>query len=130
MPSSSGAPRPASRRLASLALALLLCALPALAADTYAVFVELRPPYAANRAAMRKLLEQEGHRSSAEGEREIVLALSAAQLKALFDANVARRKVAASSRPGMTEEAYLENATIPPRFAKYIRRVYFDPQRG
>lgn len=100
------------------------------AADRYTVFAELRAPYGSNRASLQRVLKREGYEAHAEGEREVALVLTRAQLKALFHANVVHRKVAASSRPAMVEQPYLENATIPPRLARYIRSVYFDPQRS
>jgi hypothetical protein len=120
----------AERLLLLLVTAVLLPAAQALGDERYTVFMELEPPYAANRAALQKLLKREGHGAYPEGDREAALVLTAAQLKALFGARVVVRKVAASARPGMVEQPYLESAVIPPRLARYIRRVYLDPQRG
>ena len=120
----------ASRLSASLALAALLLPAPALAADEYTVFAELLPPYRISRPALAKALKKEGYEVHAEGDREVVLILTAAQIEELFQAKVAYRRVAKSSGPGMRDEAYLEAGAIPPRFARYIRRVYFDPQRS
>src|SRR5262245_29655236 len=128
--SSSGARRPASRLSASLILAALLCAAPASAADVHTVFAELHAPYAANRNRLRKLLKQEGYEAHAEGDREVALLLTAAQIQALFKGRIVVRKVAASSHAGMVDQPYLESAVIPQRLAKYIRRVYLDPQRS
>jgi len=130
MRSFSGVRRPASRLSASLALAALLLAAPALAEETYTVFAELDPPYATNRSALAKLLKQEGYEVHAEGTREVVLVLTAAQIRWLFNGKVIHRRVAKSSGPGMVDVPFLESATIPPRLAPYVRRVYFDPQRS
>jgi hypothetical protein len=107
----------------------LLCASPAYGADTYTVFAELKPPYRNSRAAVQKVLKQEGYEAHAEGDREVALVLTGTQIKSLFAGRVVYRKVAASSHSGMIEQAYLESAVIPPRLARYIRRVYLDPQR-
>ena len=128
--SSSDARRPASRLSISLAARAVLCASQAHGSDTYTLFAELKPPYRSNRTAVQKVLKQEGYEAHAEGDREVALVLTKAQIQSLFSARVVVRKVAASSRPGMVEQPYLEDSTIPPRLAKYIRRVYFDPQRG
>jgi hypothetical protein len=104
--------------------------LPAYGADTYTVFAELKPPYRDSRAAVQKVLRQEGFEAHPEGNREVALVLTQAQIRSLFAGRVIYRQVAASSRPGMVEQPFLEDATIPPRLAKYIRRVYFDPQRS
>jgi uncharacterized protein YijF (DUF1287 family) len=102
----------------------------AAAEEHHALFAELQPPYAASRAALRKMLAAEGYDAQAEGSREVVLALTAGQIHKLFQARITLRKVEASSRRGLIEQPFLEPAAIPPRFAKNIRRVYLDPQRG
>lgn len=98
--------------------------------ERYTLFVELRHPFESNRAALRKMLEAEGHESFPEGEREIALVLTAEQIGRLFQARVRYRYVEASAAPGIRSEPQLEGARIPGRFEKLIRRVYFDPQRG
>ena len=108
---------------------------PGLAADAlleerYTVFVELPPPYKSNRAALLKMLNAEGYRSHTEGEREITLALTEAEIKQLFQARIVRRTTGASATDRMIRESYLEGARIPARFEKLMRRVYLDPQRG
>jgi hypothetical protein len=130
MRSSSGVRRPASRLSASLALSALLFAAQAIAAETHTVFAELKPPFRSNRAAFQQALKKERIEAHSEGEREVALVLTAAQIQSLFGARVTYRQVAKSSGPGMIEQPFLESPTIPARFAKYIRRVYFDPQRG
>jgi len=96
----------------------------------YTLFVELRPPYEASRAALQKMLKAEEYESFAEGERQVVLVLTEAQIGKLFQARVRFRKVGASASDRIITEPYLEGARIPGRFGKLIRRVYFDPQRG
>ena len=115
-----------------LALAVMLPACPAWAQQAlrYTVFAELHPPLQSNRLALQKALKKEGIEAHAEGDGEVALLLTAAQIRKLFQAKVTYRKVEASSLSGTIEQAYLESATIPSRFAKYIRRVYLDPQRG
>ena len=120
----------ASKLSASLALAALLLPAPAPAADKYTVFAELLPPYRIHRPALAQALKKEGYELHAESDREVALILTAAQIRELFRAKVTYRRVGKSSGPGMAEEAYLEAGAIPPRFARYIRRVYFDPQRS
>ena len=123
-----------SSRAWGLALAALLCSaqlLPAAAQpERYTLFVALKPPYESNRATLQKMLEAEGYESSAEGDEELVLVLSAAQLKKLFQGRVRMRTVAASASDRMITQPTLESARIPARFAKLIERVYFDPQRS
>lgn len=96
----------------------------------HTVFVELQQPYERSRAALQKTLKAEGYESFAEGEREVALVLTEAQIGKLFEAKVRMRKVEGSATAGLREVPYLEGARIPARFEKLIRRVYFDPQRG
>ena len=124
-----------SSRAWGFALAALLCfaqLLPAAenAAERYALFVALKPPYESNRATLQKMLKAEGYESSVEGDEELVLVLSAAQLRKLFQAQVRMRTVAASATSTMITQPTLESAKIPRRFEKLIERVYFDPQRS
>jgi hypothetical protein len=98
--------------------------------ERYALFVALKPPHQSNRATLQKMLKAEGYESSVEGDEELVLVLSAAQLKTLFQAQVRMRTVAASASSGMITQPTLESARIPRRFEKLIERVYFDPQRS
>ncbi len=95
----------------------------------YTVFVELQPPYGSNRAKLQKQLKAEGYESHPEGERELALVLTEAQIGKLFLARIQYRKVEGSAAPGMREVPYLEGARIPARFGKLVRWVYFDPQR-
>jgi len=99
-------------------------------AERYALFVAVHPPYEKSRAVLQRTLKAEGYDSSKEGEREIVLVLTAAELKKLFQAQVRMRAVAASATSGMITQPTLESAKIPRRFEKLIERVYFDPQRS
>ena len=108
VPELSGSPRPDSK---------------------YTLFVELNWPYESNRAALRKMLRNEGYESFSEGEREFSLVLTAEQIGMLFQARVRFRKVEASASPGTVMQPFLELVRIPDRFGKLIRRVYFDPQR-
>jgi len=117
-----------------LALAAVLCIAPLLWAgeqpERYALFMALKPPYESNRATLQKMLKAEGYESSVEGDEELVLVLTAAQLKKLFQAQVRTRTVAASASDRMITQPTLESARIPRRFEKLIERVYFDPQRS
>jgi hypothetical protein len=116
-----------------LALAGTLCIPQCLAAaerETYTLFVELREPHEANRAALQKALKAEGYEAYPEGDREVSLALTGAELKKLFNARVVKRTVEKSATTGMASQPALEGERIPARFEKLIRRVYFDPQRG
>lgn len=122
-------------RLAARAvgLAILLCVLPLPAAEQperYTLFVALHPPYEANRAALRRILAAEGYESSAGGDEELVLVLTAGELSKLFQARVRMRTVAASASDRMVTQPTLESVAIPARFGKLIRSVYFDPQRS
>ena len=113
--------------LAALCLAQLL---PAAELERYTLFVALKPPYESNRATLQKMLKAEGYESSSEGDQELVLVLSAAQLKKLFQGRVRMQTVAASASDRMITQPTLESARIPARFEKLIERVYFDPQRS
>lgn len=119
-----------------LALAVILCVSPALPAaepqldDLYTVFVELRQPYASNRATLQKMLKAEGYDPFPEGEREISLVLTAEQIGKLFQARVRLRRAEASATPSAISQPSLEGARIPGRFGTLMRRVYFDPQRS
>lgn len=95
----------------------------------HTVFVELRPPYERNRVALQKALKVEGYESFPEGEREVALVLTEAQIGKLFRARVRIRTVEGSATGGLREVPYLEGARIPARFEKLARRAYFDPQR-
>lgn len=95
----------------------------------YTVFVELQPPYMSNRAALKKMLKADGYESFPEGERELALVLTEAQIGKLFQASVRMRKVEAGAAVGVREVPYLEGARIPHRFEKLMQRAYFDPQR-
>jgi hypothetical protein len=108
-PDRSGSPRPGSQ---------------------YTLFVELHRPYESSRAALKKMLKEEGHETFDEREQEISVVLTAAQIGKLFQAKVRLRKVEASASSGAITQPSLEGARIPARFEKLIRRVYFDPQRG
>jgi hypothetical protein len=99
-------------------------------AERYTLFVALHPPHESNRVTLRKMLKAEGHESFAEGDEELVLVLTAAELRKLFQARVRMRTVAASASDRMITQPTLESAVIPARFRKLIRRVYFDPQRS
>lgn len=98
--------------------------------DRYVLFIELRQPREANRAALQKALKAEGYEAWTEGDHEVSLALTAAELKKLFNARVVQRTVEKSATRGMASQPYLEGARVPARFEKLIQRVYFDPQRG
>jgi hypothetical protein len=123
-----------SNRAWGLALAALLCSgelLPAAAQpERYTLFVALKPPYESNRATLQKMLKAEGYESSAEGDEELVMVLTAAQLKKLFQGRVTMQTVAASASDRMITQPTLKSARIPTRFEKLIERVYFDPQRS
>jgi hypothetical protein len=96
----------------------------------YTVFVELRPPYGASRTTLQIVLKADGYESFPEGEREVALVLTEAQIGKLFQGRVRYRKVEASASAGTRAVPYLEGARIPARFEKLMRRVYVDPQRG
>jgi hypothetical protein len=98
--------------------------------ERYTLFVALQPPYEGNRATLQRMLKAEGYESSAEGDEELVLVLTAGELKKLFQAQVRMRTVEASAKPGQITQPTLEGTKIPARFDKLIRRVYFDPQRS
>jgi hypothetical protein len=120
-----------SRLVALCALLFMPHALPAAEpAERYTVFVAVQPPHAANRATLQKMLQREGYEASAEGDEELVMTLTEAELRKLFQARVRMRTVAASASDRMLTQPVLESAVIPPRFRKLIRRVYFDPQRS
>lgn len=90
----------------------------------------MHPPYESNRARLRKLLEDEGYESFPEGDQELVVVLTAAQLEKLFRAKVRFHVVENSASRGMSARPTLEPGRMPARFEKLIRRIYFDPQRG
>ncbi len=113
---------------AALCLAPFVCA--AETVERYTLFVAVHPPHESNRATLRKMLKAEGHESFAEGDEELVLVLTAAELRKLFQARVRMRTVAASASDRMITQPTLESAVIPARFRKLIRRIYFDPQRS
>lgn len=98
--------------------------------DRYVLFIVLRQPREANRAALQKALKAEGYEAWPEGEREVSLALTAAELRTLFNARVVQRTVEKSATRGTASQSYLDGARVPARFEKLIQRVYFDPQRG
>jgi len=98
--------------------------------EAYTLFVELREPYGKTGPALQKLLKAEGHESFSERGGELSLALTAAQIEKLFGAKVWHRAVEKSAASGSASVPYLEGARIPARFEKFIRRLYFDPQRG
>ena len=98
--------------------------------ERYTLFVGLREPHEANRAALQKMLKAEGYEAHPEGDREVTLVLTAGQLKKLFGARVVHRTVEKSATHGMASQPTLEGARVPARFEKLIWRVYFDPQRG
>lgn len=119
-------------------IAALFCATVLLAATPapeqrddgpHTIFVELHPPYPDNRARLQKLLKDEGLESFAEREQELALALTPAQLKQLFGAQVRYRVVAASASDRFVRAPYLDAVTIPARFKGLIQSVYMDPQR-
>ena len=121
--------------LGCLAMAAISCLFQlASAAETavecYTLFVAVQPPYEKNRPTLQKMLKAEGHESDVEGDEELVLVLTAGQLKQLFQARVRMQTVAASASDRMITQPVLESAVIPARFRKLIRRVYFDPQRS
>ncbi len=95
----------------------------------HTVFVEVQPPYSSNRMALQKMLKVEGYESFPEGERELALVLTEAQIGRLFQGKIRMRKVEGGATAGMREVPYLEGARIPAGFEKLMRRVYFDPQR-
>ena len=118
-----------------LALAAVLMAAPLLWAaeplpERYTLFVAVQPPYAKNRPALQKLLKAEGYEPALEGDEELAMVLTAAELGKLFQAKVRMQTVAASASDRMITQPVLESAVIPARYRKLIRRVYFDPQRG
>jgi hypothetical protein len=120
-------------RVCAVALAFFCGAqfLPAAAQpERYTLFVALKPPYESSRATLQKMLKAQGYESSAEGDEELVMVLTAAQLKKLFQARVRMQTVAASASDRMITQPALESAKIPRRFEKLIERVYFDPQRS
>lgn len=124
---------PTASRL--LAAAVILCFSQFLIAadqgpERYTLFIALQPPYEGNRATLQRMLKGEGYESFAEGDREIVVALTAAQLEKLFQARVRMRTVEKSATRGSASQPTLESARIPARFGKLIERVYFDPQRS
>lgn len=124
---------PAASRL--LVAAVILCFSQFLSAaqqasERYTLFVALQPPYEGNRATLQKMLKGEGYESFAEGDREIVVVLSAAQLEKLFQARVRMRILEKSATRGTASQPTLESARIPARFGKLIDRLYFDPQRS
>ena len=96
----------------------------------YTLFVAVQPPYEKNRPTLQKLLKAESYESDLEGDEELVMVLTAAQLKKLFQARVRMQTVAASASNRMVTQPALESAVIPARFRKLIRGVYFDPQRS
>jgi hypothetical protein len=118
----------------ALMLAALICVPQVLSAaeapERYTLFVAVQPPQSKNRPALQKMLKAEGHESFAEGDEELVLVLTAAGLRKLFQARVRMQAVAASASDRMITQPTLESAVIPARFKKLIRRIYFDPQRG
>lgn len=97
---------------------------------SHTVFVEVQPPYAGNRVELQNRLKAEGYASFPEGERELALVLTEAQIAELFQAKVRMRRVEGSATAGLREVPYLEGARVPARFGKLMRRVYFDSQRG
>lgn len=99
-------------------------------AARYTVFVVVREPVAAHRPQLQALLKADGHPSHAEGDNEIALVLTAAELRRLFQARVRFRSVEASASPGTRRQPYLENVTIPQRLRGLVEKVYFDPQRS
>lgn len=119
-------------RVCAVALAFFCGAqlLPAAEPERYTLFVALKPPHESNRATLQKMLKAEGYESSAEGDEELVMVLTAAQLKKLFQARVRMQTVAASASDRMITQPALESARIPAKFEKLIERVYFDPQRS
>lgn len=98
--------------------------------EHYTLFVELRQPYESSRVALQRMLKAEGYDSQVEREQELSLVLTEAQIGKLFKARVRMRKVEASATAGTISQPDLEGARVPERFEKWIRRVYFDPQRG
>ena len=116
-----------------LALASVLC-FPQFAVaaerEIYTLFIELREPLEASRPALQKALKAEGYVAYPEGDREVSLALTGADLRKLFNARVVKRTVEKSATHGMALQPALEGARIPARFESLIRRVYFDPQRS
>ena len=104
--------------------------LPAAGPGKYSLFVAVQPPYQSNRATLQKMLKREGYEASVEGDEELVMVLTADQLKKLFQARVRMQTVAASASDRVITQPALESVTIPKRFEKLIRRVYLDPQRG
>jgi hypothetical protein len=115
-------------------LAALICVPQVLSAaeapERYILFVAVQVPHSKNRPALQKMLEAEGHESFAEGDEELVLVLTAAELRKLFQARVRMQTVAASASDRMVTQPVLESAVIPARYRKLIRRVYLDPQRS
>ena len=104
--------------------------LPAAELERYTLFVALKPPYESNRATLQKMLKAEGYESSAEGDEELVMVLTVAHLKKLFQGRVTMQIVAASASDRIIQQPTLKSARIPTGFAMLIERVYFDPQRS
>ena len=98
--------------------------------DVYTLFIGLRAPHEANRAALQRALKAEGYEAFPEGDRDVSLALTAAGLRKLFNARVVRRTAEKSATNGTAAQPVLEGVRIPARFGKLIERVYFDPQRS
>ena len=96
----------------------------------YTLFAEISPPVAANRAKLQALLKAEGYPSYPEGDSEIALVLTEAEMARLFQARIAYRSVERSASAGAVRQPYLENAAVPARYRGLIRRLYLDPQRG
>ncbi|HKU71446.1 MAG TPA: hypothetical protein VJQ51_11455 [Burkholderiales bacterium] len=104
--------------------------LPAAEQEYYTVFIELREPHDASRTGLQKALNTEGYKAYPEGDSEVSLSLTAAELRKLFNARVTKRTVEKSATSGTASQPVLESDRIPARFQKFIRRIYFDPQRG
>jgi hypothetical protein len=96
----------------------------------YTVFVAVKAPAASNRPKLRELLKADGYASHEEGEAEIALVLTEAEIRKLFQARVLFRRVEASASRGTVRQPFLENVTVPQRLRGLVGKVYFDPQRA
>jgi hypothetical protein len=115
--------------LVAVALFLPACSVAA-DREIYVLFVEVTEPHEANRATLQRMLKAEGYEAYPESEQELSMALTAGELRKLFNARVARRTLEKSATHGTASQPVLQGVRIPERFRKLIRRVYFDPQRG
>ena len=99
-------------------------------AARYTVFVSVREPVATSRPRLQALLKADGYPSHEEGETELALLLTEAEIRQLFQARVRFRSVEASASRRTLRQPYLENVTIPPRLRGLVEKIYLDPQRS